>query len=370
MTSTTNATPSRSTPSAGTKRPLNKEGESATKRSSPSKNDGGKASKGLRHFSMKVCKKVEEKGHTSYNEVADDLVKEFMEARKEEESGNANEDESVTPSPNKKGKNTPGYDEKNIRRRVYDALNVLMAMDIISKEKKEIRWKGLPSNAHHDLEKLHNEKTKRLREVQQKQECLKDLLVQQVCFRNLVKRNREREEEGERERQYLGKKHPPNLGNQGEKIPLPFIVVNTSDQTVIQCEMGPDRVEVFFNFSKPFEINDDNEILKRLGLNKITIEELRKMLPRDLLNYCQEHRMLDSIVVQDSHGPPHHPNNGSYPHHPPPLPPGYYNQMHHGLPNGGRGTGGPRNVKNNGGGRLDALAGAGARADPHRGGPY
>ena len=28
------------------------------------------------------------------------------------------------------------YDQKNIRRRVYDALNVLMAMNIISKEKK------------------------------------------------------------------------------------------------------------------------------------------------------------------------------------------------------------------------------------------
>lgn len=32
---------------------------------------------------------------------------------------------------------------KNIRRRVYDALNVLMAMDIITKEKKQIWWKGL-----------------------------------------------------------------------------------------------------------------------------------------------------------------------------------------------------------------------------------
>jgi hypothetical protein len=28
-----------------------------------------KSSKGLRHFSMKVCKKVEEKGRTNYNEV-------------------------------------------------------------------------------------------------------------------------------------------------------------------------------------------------------------------------------------------------------------------------------------------------------------
>ena len=37
------------------------------------------------------------------------------------------------------------YDEKNIRRRVYDALNVLMAMDIIIKDKKEISWQGLPT---------------------------------------------------------------------------------------------------------------------------------------------------------------------------------------------------------------------------------
>lgn len=47
------------------------------------------------------------------------------------------------------------YDQKNIRRRVYDALNVLMAMNIISKEKKEIKWLGLPTNSaqeYHNLE--------------------------------------------------------------------------------------------------------------------------------------------------------------------------------------------------------------------------
>lgn len=46
------------------------------------------------------------------------------------------------------------YDEKNIRRRVYDALNVLMAMDIISKDKKEIQWKGLPRTNLNDIEEL------------------------------------------------------------------------------------------------------------------------------------------------------------------------------------------------------------------------
>lgn len=68
-----------------------------------------------------MCRKVEEKGSTSYNEVADELVREL-----------AMEREYIT------GKETQ-YDDKNIRRRVYDALNVLMAIDIISKDRKEIK---------------------------------------------------------------------------------------------------------------------------------------------------------------------------------------------------------------------------------------
>ncbi len=37
------------------------------------------------------------------------------------------------------------YDDKNVRRRVYDALNVLMAVDILYKDKKTITWKGFPT---------------------------------------------------------------------------------------------------------------------------------------------------------------------------------------------------------------------------------
>ena len=40
-----------------------------------------KGSKGLRHFSMKVCEKVQRKGVTTYNEVADELVQEFTDPR-------------------------------------------------------------------------------------------------------------------------------------------------------------------------------------------------------------------------------------------------------------------------------------------------
>ena len=70
-----------------------------------------------------MCEKVQAKGSTSYNEVADELVSELTDPR------------CTSPTDQQ-------YDQKNIRRRVYDALNVLMAMNIISKEKKEIRWLG------------------------------------------------------------------------------------------------------------------------------------------------------------------------------------------------------------------------------------
>ena len=210
--------------------PRSKRGTKKTLEGDDTPKGGDKTSKGLRHFSMKVCRKVEEKGQTTYNEVADELVQEVMAERTEDEP---------------RGK----YDEKNIRRRVYDALNVLMAMDIISKEKKDIRWKGLPSNAHHDLDMLQREGQFRRKEIERKREALRELLVQQVCFRNLVAHNQQRQDTPE-----------------DEKIPLPFIVVNTHASAVIQCEMSPERTNVMFDFSMPFEINDDNTILKRLGM--------------------------------------------------------------------------------------------------------
>ncbi|KAL3892799.1 MAG: hypothetical protein SGPRY_014774, partial [Prymnesium sp.] len=67
------------------------------------------------------------------------------------------------------------YDEKNIRRRVYDALNVLMAMDIITKEKKNIMWRGLPTN------------------TEQESARLQELVAQQISFKNLIQRNSARD---------------------------------------------------------------------------------------------------------------------------------------------------------------------------------
>ncbi|KAJ8350840.1 hypothetical protein SKAU_G00259700 [Synaphobranchus kaupii] len=142
---------------------------------------GEKNGKGLRHFSMKVCEKVQRKGVTTYNEVADELVAEFSSA-----------DNVMSP-------NDPHvYDQKNIRRRVYDALNVLMAMNIISKEKKEIKWIGLPTNSAQECQNLEVEKQRRLERIKQKQSQLQELILQQIAFKNLVQRNRQAEQQANR----------------------------------------------------------------------------------------------------------------------------------------------------------------------------
>ncbi|OXB63964.1 hypothetical protein ASZ78_006835, partial [Callipepla squamata] len=146
------------------------------------------------------------------------------------------------------------YDQKNIRRRVYDALNVLMAMNIISKEKKEIKWIGLPTNSAQECQNLEVEKQRRLERIKQKQSQLQELILQQIAFKNLVQRNRQAEQQANRP--------PPS----NSVIHLPFIIVNTSKKTVIDCSISNDKFEYLFNFDNTFEIHDDIEVLKRMGM--------------------------------------------------------------------------------------------------------
>ena len=67
---------------------------------------------------------------------------------------------------------------KNIRRRIYDALNVLTAMNIIEKEKKEIRWVGLPTNSEQECQKYSEEKIKKQESIRKKTEQLQELVAQ------------------------------------------------------------------------------------------------------------------------------------------------------------------------------------------------
>ncbi|KAK8498759.1 hypothetical protein V6N13_135814 [Hibiscus sabdariffa] len=194
---------------------------------------GDKSGRGLRQFSLKVCEKVESKGRTTYNEVADELVAEFA------DPGNS------VASPDQQQ-----YEEKNIRRRVYDALNVLMAMDIISKDKKEIQWKGLPRTSISDIEELKTERAGLRSRIDKKAAYLHELEEQFVGLQNLIQRNE----------QLYSSVNAPSGG-----VALPFILVQTRPHATVEVEISEDMQLVHFDFnSTPFELHDDNYVLKAM----------------------------------------------------------------------------------------------------------
>ncbi|XP_006651049.2 transcription factor-like protein DPB [Oryza brachyantha] len=198
-----------------------------------------KGGRGLRQFSMKVCEKVESKGRTTYNEVADELVAEF-----------ADPNNSILP-PDPDNPNAQQYDEKNIRRRVYDALNVLMAMEIISKDKKEIQWKGLPRTSINDIEDLQTELLGLKSRIEKKNAYLQELQDQFVGMQKLIQRN---------ERLY-GSGNIPSGG-----VALPFILVQTRPHATVEVEISEDMQLVHFDFnSTPFELHDDSYVLKAMS---------------------------------------------------------------------------------------------------------
>jgi len=190
-----------------------------------------KANKGLRHFSKRVCDKVKTKMVTTYKEVADELVAECV---------------GKSDSP------TFLYDQKNIRRRVYDALNVLMALDIIAKNKKDITWKGLPTGSIQNSVYLVQEKENRLNSVKRKLLALQEIIMQEVAIKRLVKRNQDMENE-------FGP--PPN----NTFVNLPFMAISANEDTSVEIEISEDQKQYGMSFNDKFSMVDDTEILKTMG---------------------------------------------------------------------------------------------------------
>ena len=214
-----------------------------------------------RLFSMIVRKKVEELGQCTADQVATDILKEELE---EEFSA----DGSLVVY-----KLTPDEVEKKksgVKRRVYDILNVLNAMDVITKEKKVFTWKGLPCNSDHaDFDKVLKDRQTKLEQVEEKRIFLKELLIQHVSYQNLVSRNSKVNTSNEynaEHRDLLTRDEKISSENDDDKISLPFVVVNTPSRTKIQCEVTPDRMDVIFELDERFEMNDDRGVLKILGL--------------------------------------------------------------------------------------------------------
>ncbi|KAI7742729.1 hypothetical protein M8C21_020304 [Ambrosia artemisiifolia] len=161
---------------------------------------------------MKVCEKVESKGRTTYNEVADELVAEFS-----------------------------------------DPNNGDQAPD---------QWRGLPRTSLNDIEELKSERLALKNRIEKKTAYLRELEDQHVGLQNLIKRNE----------QLYGSGNTPSGG-----VALPFILVQTRPHATVEVEISEDMQLVHFDFnSTPFELHDDNYVLKAMklggGSNNVSTE--------------------------------------------------------------------------------------------------
>lgn len=193
-------------------------------------------SKGLRYFSKKVCNKVQMKKITSYNEVATELVTEYT--MEEKRSLQLTENELA-------------YEQKNIRRRVYDAINVLLAMNIIVKDKKDIRWVGFPVNALFECDLIDKKILEKKIEIREKIQSLENAMRRQIALINLIRRNETR----------------PKPKSTNEICLLPFFALKTTNGASIEHFLSRDGRKTILTFDRRVTFVDENEILQRRGFS-------------------------------------------------------------------------------------------------------
>jgi E2F/DP family winged-helix DNA-binding domain/Transcription factor DP len=281
--------------------------------------------KGLRHFAVRVSRKVEEKSVTTYNEVADELVVEEKEIKQQEmEAGG----KGAAALQKKLAKSGSLVDEKNIRRRVYDSLNVLMAMGIIEKDKKLISWRGLAmargGGGRHEAAVMQASIDERRDALEAKRALFAELDDQCTTLAALIRRNARapqdvptrgtdderifepgnvansdsddhhddcdddknmvtvdgvsttakaaQQQRQRRDVECVSRNAEADTPGQAlhyshpDHIPIPFIIVATSHESQIGLEMDPMREDVSFTFSAPFEVFDDRVVLRRMHM--------------------------------------------------------------------------------------------------------
>lgn len=200
-----------------------------------SASSGALASKGLRALSLSLATKLHARGKVNCSDCADELALEIS---------NEGPPLSSLLAEGQRAMDVPGYD-KNVRRRVYDALNVLVAVGAIVKDGKFIEWKGV-EYAHVPPAQREYE-TLRAR-IEEKRAAIKELTDQTLAFKKLSSRN---------QAAFLSNS-PPRLSS---RVHCPFAVVRSSANGDISLETTEDQTMMHFTFSQQFDILTDSEVV-------------------------------------------------------------------------------------------------------------
>ncbi|KAL4509238.1 hypothetical protein ABPG72_018169 [Tetrahymena utriculariae] len=283
---------------------------------SDDENGGNRNERGLRILSKEVLDIVREKNETTYKEVTEEIIQNRQ-----------------------KNNQSLGQDEQNIKRRVYDALNVLIAAELITKtEKKKIKYskplngicskiQKIPANksskeginnvvSNNQLEKQQNQKTyfknsldSKKDRLKRKNDILKDLILKMVASKHLIKRNVQNElvKINEEQNDTLGNSASSKESNQTLKcVSLSKGAATNGEEQIklkfpfIACQSPPDNSKMSFKkftsglaicSMKQLKLKGDIDLLVQIynmdtGTNKVN--DVQEFIDHNLNKFLQE----------------------------------------------------------------------------------
>ena len=197
---------------------------------------------GLKEISNRVREIIKRVGTTSYKEISDEIVNEINE------------------------KNTK--DEKNIRRRIYDSLNVMKSMKLFKKDKatKKIVWNFFNEKTTNQINTLcdgenkedggmFDKISKMKQEINTKKNKLNILQKQLECLNTILDRNKKNENYDE-----------------GKRIYFPFIIIEFPEKThnqenKIKVAMNETKTQAHFAFDSSNKLYGDLDAILKIGNN-------------------------------------------------------------------------------------------------------
>jgi hypothetical protein len=171
--------------------------------------------RGLRSVSVRMCHLLRQKRTCTCSEVADQLTEESQAAAERESAAAEASASGAAPVP-----------EKNLRRRIYDALNVLASAGVVQKDGEVVHWRGLPD--HIEVSALQAEKRQLQLRIAKKKRVAEEIQEKRAAFEALLTRNRD-----------------PAFSQRNEKrtrLSMPFVSIVTDKHTQIERVERPGGV--------------------------------------------------------------------------------------------------------------------------------
>mmetsp|Transcript_20267 Transcript_20267/g.37847 ORF Transcript_20267/g.37847 Transcript_20267/m.37847 type:complete len:404 (+) Transcript_20267:9932-11143(+) len=211
--------------------------------------------RGLKHLTSLVKQLVSDHQPTSYKEVAVRLMQDLVQSKGSERI----------------------REEKNVRRRVYDAINVLIAAGVLDKDGKNVIWKEKWDAV--EVEDRRGEVEASREVVKAKRAELSEILNKYVAIQHLVHRNKK-------------------ALTTSQRVHFPFLMVGTSDSpdNSMSIRANPNGSSIHLKMARHFSMFGDMDVLLKLHSSRPHFGQLAKFLPhRDLLKYLSVDPFYDFL---------------------------------------------------------------------------